>query len=683
MPSNTTETYEFGEFRLDVKEHRLERIDGSRDHTLPEKAFQTLTFLVRRSGSLVTKEELIANVWPDTIVEENNLDKAIHTIRNALRDRPPEAKYIETVRKHGYRFVAEVRRVGQDNVDAGLKVYESGEPLDAGADFPDGRISMSGAHAILSLDEWNSVQERLNPDGETNSNGTEPTWAPGEPTFESRATAEPGNGRLVFTAAAGILLVACSVAVYLFLFNREGDGHPAKRQLLVLPVRSIDSQSRDEVMEMGIADSLIRQLSAENGLIVRPLSATRKYSESPKEPQLAGQEQKVDFVVEANYQTVDGRTRVTGRLIDASSGIAVDSFKFETAVPDHFAIQDAAAASISERIFSSLGIDSKRSPAERGTGSEEAYRLYLQAKYLYGKRNLQASKMAVELLDEAVRIDPNYAIAWALKAHAHRYAGNLGRDTDTHAEYQKSISSIERALALDDKVSEAYSALCENKLYYEFDFAGAEANCRKALELDPNSSLAHEVYGRFLTHRGRFDEGIAEIKRAIDLDPTSLFNQRNLGIALYYSGKYNDAEGQFKRVLAMDESFISAYMWLRNAFEIQGKFDEAFACLIRAQRAAGADEKTIKIYEAAFKTGGYPELLREHAKFHETYNQFYVSAILSAQIGEKESAFKYLDISYQRREWGLNSLLIEPHLKSLQSDPRFGQLVDKIGLNKN
>ncbi len=193
--------------------------------------------------------------------------------------------------------------------------------------------------------------------------------------------------------------------------------------------------------------------------------------------------------------------------------------------------------------------------------------------------------------------------------------------------------------------------------------------------------MAHEIYGRFLYHRGRFNEGIAEINAAVDLEPASLFNQRNLGIAYYYSGRYDEAEAQLKRVIAMDQTFASAYMWLRNSLEMQQKHAEAFEWFIKAQNVLGTDESVVRRYQNAYAESGYAGVMREHAKFADTYNQYYIGGILNAQIGDKDKAFEYLQNSYQRREWGMNSLLIEPQLEPLRSDPRFKALVEKVGLN--
>lgn len=677
MHRGNGELYEFGNFRLDVSEHRFSCIDGTVPGAIPEKSFQTLLYLVQNAGRLVNKQELLSAVWPDAIVEENNLDKAVHSIRVALGERSGEQKYIETVRKHGYRFVAEVRLV--DTFDP--QEHPSTPRSIANESGLSGTLSESGAHAIIGLEEWNRIDALVSPREETISPlAGEPAMA--EPSASPERSPKVSSRR-IFVSAAAVVVAAVTLGMFLFFSNREAEPSSKKYSILVLPVRPMSKSANDDLLEIGLADSLIRTLGANRHLIVRPLGSTRLYVDGLKEPLTAGEEQQADYVLDASYQTVEGRTRVTGRLIDQKTGQSAENFKVESAEQDLFALQDIVALEMARQVFQVLSLEAAPSPNKRGTGSEKAYRLYLEARYLYGKRNLKAAERAVQLLEQAVLIDPGYAAAWAAKAHAHRYAGNLGRDTDTHAEYQRSMEAANTALLIDKNISEAYSAICENKLYYEFDFEKAEQACRRAIELDPNSSFAHEIYGRFLYHRGRFDEGLREIEAAIDIDPSSLFNQRNLGIALYYSGRYEEAEDQFRRVIAIDKEFASAYMWLRNTYEIEGKFPEAFDCLINAQKIAKVDERVIQRYKRAYSAGGYMSALREHALDHTFYNQYYVSAILHTQIGEFDKAFEYLEIAFQRREWGMNSLLIEPHLKPLSSDPRFADLVRRIGLEKN
>jgi tetratricopeptide (TPR) repeat protein len=319
--------------------------------------------------------------------------------------------------------------------------------------------------------------------------------------------------------------------------------------------------------------------------------------------------------------------------------------------------------------------------AKRGTTNEEAYRLYLQGMYLYDKRNLVDAQKAVGVLEQAVRLDPNYALAWAGKAHAHRTVANFGRSVNLHEEYQKSIEAINKALALDENLSDAYSALCDNKMYYEYDFAGAERACKRAIELNPDSSLARQIYSRYLNSRGRHDEAIAESKTAIDLEPASLLNQRVYGTCLYFARRYEEAAAQLKRVIAMDENFANAYIWLRFALEMQGNESEAFEWFMKAPGMQNADEETVQAFKTAYQTSGWQGVLRERVKRFEEGNEAYFhGAAYNAQIGNKDKAFEYLEKSYGRRELWMANLQVDPRLDSLRGDPRFDELVKRVGI---
>lgn len=597
--------YKFGDFRLLPYEGIL--LHNGRPIPLPLKAFSTLVLLVEDHGHLVKNSELIEKVWANTFVEKAAVSRCIWTIRHALREDPKSQRFIQTLPKLGYRFVAEVSVVNE----APPSAVRSG-------------ISALAAIALISI------------------------------------------------ALAG------ASAIYLRKPTLENGSEP---RIAVLPFRALSENVDDTRYELGIADAVILKLNSSKGLAVQPLQAVQAYAGQEQDAIEAGKKQKVDYVLSSNYQIAEGKIRVTSRLFNIAGGQVADTFTVEKVLTDFFSVQDAVADDLSNSLLTRFTVNRAAVPKKRGTSNEDAYRNYLQGMYLYAKRSPANSAKALELFQKAVELDPNYAAAWAGKAHAHRYAANLSRDTDTHSEYRKSMDAINRALSLDKDLSEAHSALCENKYYYEFDFNGADVACRRAIALDPHSSLAHEIYGRFLYHRGRFDEGIAEMKMAIDLDPASLFNQRNLGIAYYYGERYEEAEIHLKRVIEMDQSFGSAYMWLRSALEMQQKYAEAFEWFIKGQEAIYTEEKIIRFYKNAYATSGYEGLIREHAKFADTYNQYYIGAILNAQVGNQDRAFEYLQISYQRREWGMNSLLIEPKLEPLRSDSRFEELVEKIGLN--
>jgi eukaryotic-like serine/threonine-protein kinase len=312
---------------------------------------------------------------------------------------------------------------------------------------------------------------------------------------------------------------------------------------------------------------------------------------------------------------------------------------------------------------------------KRGTTNEEAYRLYLHGMNLAGNRSAEDAREAAEALQEAVKLDPNYAVAWAGLAYVYRPLGN----GDSHEAYRKSTEAINNAITLDANLADSYSFLCENKMYYEYDFGGAEAACKRGIDLKPNSSLAHDIYARFLMSRGRHEEAIAEIKTAIDLEPSSRFSQRNLGIALYYARRYPEAVVQLKRVVAMDKYFDTAYFWLSTALALQGNESEAFEWAMKLLSLRKVDEETIQAFRMAFQTSGWLGVLRERVKLVEKVGEGYFdSAAYSAQIGNKDKAFEYLEKVYQDRKMWMAYIQVDPRLDALHDDPRFIELVRRV-----
>ena len=313
-----------------------------------------------------------------------------------------------------------------------------------------------------------------------------------------------------------------------------------------------------------------------------------------------------------------------------------------------------------------------------GTPNREAHRLYQHGMYLANKRNLADTQKAIDTLQQAVKLDPNYAQAWAGLGYAHRLI-SLYSTISTHETYKRSIDAINKALAIDESLSEAHSALCENKYLYEWDFAGAERECKRAIELDPNSAQAHEIFSRYLMGRGRLDQAIAEIERAIDLEPASRFNNKNYGRALFYARRYREAEEQFKRVLAMDDSFVSTYSWLTSTLALQGKEAEAYEWFKKLLASRKADEQTVRVFDKAFQASGWRGIWREWIKRFDTVGgTTFDRALYNAQLGNKDEAFKYLEKVYEQREIWMTYLRVEPRLDPIRDDPRFQDLLKRV-----
>jgi tetratricopeptide (TPR) repeat protein len=489
-----------------------------------------------------------------------------------------------------------------------------------------------------------------------------------------------GHRSLATFALAVLLVGAIGLGYYLFNAGKTASGAGGKKSIAVLPLKPLNAANRDEIYEIGIADSLIHRFSSMRGFIVRPLSATRKYADIEQDPLAAGREQQVDYVLASNYQLAGGKIKITAQLLNVASGQIEVTYTTEKDAANVFAMQDAIAGEVGNKLLARFVTTSNSPTARLGTGNEEAYRRYLQGMYLYDKRTVADARKAVEALEQALQFDPNYARAWAGKAHAHRALGNFGGST--HEEYKKSIEAINRALALDENLADAHSALCENKFFYEWDFDGAERECERAIELDPNSSLAHDVYARYLFGCGRFDEAIDEIKVSIDLEPTSLFSQRNYGISLFYARRFSEAVTQFKRVIEMDPNFVATYAWFVNTLQSQGSEAEAFEWFVKWQSVLKASDETLQAYKTAYQTSGWQGVGRERVnRFDEgKIRSYFLEACLTAHTGDTDKTFEYLERSYQRREWGMVYLRIEPSLDVLRGDPRFDELLRRVEL---
>jgi TolB-like protein len=511
--------------------------------------------------------------------------------------------------------------------------------------------------------------------------------------LQKRLEAE-GNGgvilsprrRLAARVALSIVLTLVVGSLGFGLYFYKAGSAPrvgTKKSIAVLPLKPISAANRDEIYEVGIADSLIYKLGAMKGFVVRPLSAMRKYADINQDPIAAGREQQVDYVLASNYQLAGGKIRVTSELLNIASGEIVETYRSgEKDAGNVFATQDQIAVEVGNLLLTRFNFKQNNPTKTRGTDNEEAYRLYLQGVYFNDKRFPEDGLKAVEFFEQAVRLDPNYARAWAGVAFSHRSLSDIGADVDIHEQHRISMAAVKKALELDPNLSEAYNALCMNKLNYEYDVSGAESACRRAIELDPNSPLAHNTYARLLfsSQSRRFDEAIAEIKTAIDLDPTSIYHQIVYMFALTIARRYDEAAQQLERLAERNPQRAVGYYWIVGGVAFQGKQSEDFERLTRFQKLSNVDEETVRIYETAYQTAGWQGVLREQAKWSYQFNQSkYFTASIYAQAGDKDKALEYLEKTYQRREHWLAYLQVDPRFDSLRGDARFDELIRRVG----
>ncbi len=631
--------YRFKSFRLDVEERQL--LQNGNVVPLAPKVFDVLAVLVRNSGHLVEKDELLRIVWAGSFVEESNISRIVHTLRKVLGETEKGSKFIETVATKGYRFVA--------------KVTEVREPI-----VPK---SANGTPEITNFVEKPAATEVQIP----------PEIAEAIPAPE----AKPKQKMRSVLFAVGFLSAVSLIFLLSFNYSSKSSVNPSEiKSIAVLPLKPVTAENRDAIYDFGIADSLILKLSSAKNLVVRPLSATRQYDDLKQDAVAAGKEQKVDYVLASNYQIADGKIRITSQLINVQSGQVEEIFKDEREISNIFAVQDAVAGNIGQRLLKKLNRESNNVAAKRSTTSEEAYRLYLTGSALVSKRTRKDAEKAVEYLEEAVRLDPNYALAYARLAGAHGAIANFGGEN--HEQYLKQKAATEKALAIDENLPEAYLQLGEMKLNYEWDFDGAERAIKKAIELDPDSG--HGMYGLYLSSMGRFDEAIAEIKIAIDLQPSSVLTHRLYGQFLYLARRYPEAIVQLERTVEMDPNFRTTYGWLINSCKMNGGADnenKAFEWFLRSPGVKNNPEK-IPMWKEIYAKSGWRGINEQQIKEAKDWEKPY----LYAELGDKEQAIVSLEkfFSSNQRGWQWTTLKVDPRYDLIRSDPRFENIVRRIGL---
>ena len=637
MSLDNKELYEFGQFRLDVTEHTLTRLDGLKNGKLGENAFQTLCILVHRRGHLVTKTDLITQIWPNSFVEDHSLEKCIHAIRQVLGETPIEQKYIQTVRKHGYRFVADVRKVAADG----------------------------NGHVAVSPIPADAVE-------------TSASDAASQPIVVTKK-----NWRATATQAVLGVIVVVIASIGFYLATRSRSAVAESTSIAVLPLKPVNLANRNAFHEGGITDSLILRLSAVKGFTVRPLSAMRKYADVEQDPLAAGREQMVDYVLASNYQLSDGRIQVTAQFFDVKTGLVTETFKIEKDAGDSFVMQDMVAREIGGALAERFGIKTDSIISKRGTANENAYRYYLNAVNLMGRTSLPIAQESVEYLEEAVRLDPDFARAYAALARSRVELSNLVDDPGSDC--NKARTALERALALDLALAEAYHASGLRKQRCEWDFAGAESDLRRALELDPQSDTAHAAYGSYLSTVGRFDEAIAETERAISLNPNSLVYHKQRGIILFVARQYDGSIAAFSQAAKLGQ-MGPANGWLWTAYVAKGEDRQAFETLLKYETEKNLKPDLVKIEQlkTIFGTSGWKgireiQLEAEIASPIYLKGRFYRISRLAAQLGNNNDAFLYLNKAIERRDTQLLLLKFEPTFDSLRSDPRYPKILQRIG----
>jgi len=499
-----------------------------------------------------------------------------------------------------------------------------------------------------------------------------------------RARKNRVSRRGVLATAGGLVLLLAVVVGFNAAKLREWLRAPAAvspiASLAVLPLQNLSGDPAQDYFADGMTDELITGLAKLGNLRVTSRTSVMRYRTTVEPlPQIA-QELNVDAIVEGTVERSGNRVRIRTQLIRAAPEQNLWAESYDRELSDVLSLQSEAAHDIVEHIRGKVSVG--QPPATRHKVDPDVYDLFLRGRYYWNRRTKADFEKAIGYFSDAVRKDPGYALAYVGLADCYNLSGSPQGKT-----------AAEKAVALDDSLAEAHTSLAYAKQNFDWDFAVAQQEFRHALELNPSYVLAHQWYAIFLSDMGRHQEAIAEIERAIQLDPLSVNVNTAAAVVFYFARQFDRAEKQAKTALELDPNFYPAHNWLADTYQATNAYEAAFQERDKMASLAGDQEMRSRIaaLRRAYSAGGPKEMYREQVKQLQKTGASpllptvagpaqYGLAIAYAHLGENDRAFEQLERRYRDRGFEMLTLKTNPDLDPLRSDPRFQDLVRRVGL---
>jgi len=634
--------YSFGPFFLDSAE-RIFSKDGVPLQISP-RAFDTLLLLVDRASHLISKSALMNAVWAESFVEEANLAVVISVLRKALGDDGQERKYIQTVPKLGYRFIAEVRRHDGSN---GFS-----EPKVAG-------------HSELNTEARIGV--------------------PPPPAASGMAWLKNRNSKIVLLAT--FVLVPMLAAAITFRVHHAPVKLRSIRSVAVLPFRSEGTNGTKPYLGVGVANSIINRLSSSDKLLVPTANTIARLPGSISANELeAGRELGVDAVVSGTIDRSPAGTRVSVTVTRVSDGEKLWSNSFTQSPEQTLDLADVLEEDIATRVSSSilaaLG-DSAVARSNVDAANPEARELYFRGRYYWNRRTEDSLTKSIDCFQKAVAADPNFALAYAGLADAYVLVASFSVEPGRQAISSARTAALS-AIQLDSGLAEPHAALGMISFFTDWDGAAAEQEFQRALALEPNYATAHHWYALDLAAMGRADQASYEVRKAQDLDPTSSMIATNVGWVFYLNRHYEEAEHAFRKVLEMDPGFVRAHTRLGITLLTEGKNQAAVQELRQALALSGDPYVKGVLAEALAVSGNRAEASRMLAEMIKDSQQRYVQpfgiALAYLGLGQRDRALEWLQKALDDHTTTMVWAKIDPELDQLRSTPELQAMLAKMKL---
>lgn len=622
----------FGDYELDCRTGELRR-NGTALGLQPQPA-KVLSILVSRAGEIVTREELTDQVWgSDTHVDfEHGLNFAIRKIRSVLEDDPDQPRFVETIPKRGYRFVA----------------------------------------AVVNPAAMEEVQRQ----------SPSPSAAP---------HSVPARRKILY--AAGVVALAGLVGFSWYLRgSRAGKASASQiRSLAVLPLRNLSNDPNQEYFSDGMTDELITDLAKAGGLRVISHTSVERYKGTKLSlPEIARELGGVDAVVEGTVLRSGDRVRITAQLIDGRSDQHLWADTYDRSLRDILSTENEVSQAIAETIKVKLSPESNELRAALHPVNPEAHDEYLKGRFFWNQRTEPDLKKALDSFQQAIAKDPNYAPAYAGLADTYFYLGYAWGHIPPTQAMPLARAAAQKAIELDPSSAEGHTSLATVELTYDWNLPAAEQELKRAIELNSNNEESHHVYAAVLIAMGRLDESVAEARKAVEVDPVSSSARNFLGYMLVDSGRIDEAIEEDLKTLEIDPiqaNLADTYGRLAYSYRSKGMNKEALEEHIKLLQAVGVSAPNITRERKLYADEGWRGLdeselkvhLSEWEKQHWHFTTYEIAGSY-ARLGDKERAFTWLNKGVELRSTILWMLDADPVFASLRSDARYAKLKRRMGL---
>ncbi|MGB9430889.1 MAG: tetratricopeptide repeat protein [Candidatus Acidiferrum sp.] len=631
----------FGPFEADLRSGELPK--HSVRLKLQDQPFQVLALLLEHAGDVVTREELRQRLWPaDTFVDfDTGLNSAVKRLRDVLADSADEPRYIETIPRRGYRFIAPL-------VDPNLATLPSSAPE------PGLRL----AHETASSQPPDSVVTSA------------------ESFFLTRL-------RLLFSAAALLLLLVAGFLVYRNT-GAGGTKKPVIKSLAVLPLNNLSGDASQDYLADGMTEALIGTLSGIHNLRVTSRTSVMRFKDTHLSVPEIARTLQVDAIVEGSVVHDGTRIRVQAQLIRAATDEHFWSEAYDRELRDVLSLQSDVAQSIARKVEVTVTGEEHARLSSARTVDPEAYKAYLKGRYYWNKRTADSMPKAALYFEQAISKDPGYGAAYSGLADCN--SGLAWHGFMSPAEVlPKAYAAAQKAVEIDPLSAEAHASLAL-VLDHKWAWAAAEVEFKRALDLNPQYANAHHWYGDYLSIQGRHDEALVEAKRALELDPLNLMIGTWVGLRYYLASRYDGAIEQSQNTVDLDPNFAAAHLILGESYVHQGKHKEGLDELQKAASLSGDSPLYMaQVGVSLGLAGEKKEALRAIRELQDISGKRYVSpygvAQIYAALNDKEQTYKWLETAYRDRAVWMSYLAVDPVFDSIRSEKRFRDLLHRVGLD--